>query len=115
MGILAIPLRQFHLQFLFQSGCGAFQCYQCNRSVIGVEQPFEGGAAGLHTACHFGLGQFAAFHLLRDLIGDHALDGGGLRLLEEVFLLEEIVEFASVLQKTTLRIGLLSPSSLIAE
>ena len=60
-----------------------------------VEQPFQRSATGLHATCHFTLGYLIAFHFLRDLIDYHALDCGGLHLLEEILLFEEIVKFAS--------------------
>jgi hypothetical protein len=66
-----------------------------DRRVLRVEEPLHRGAACLHPTSKLRLTDVRALHLLRDLMGDHALYGNRLGLVEKILLPEKAIEITS--------------------
>jgi hypothetical protein len=72
---LSEHLRQFDAQHAANSARGAAQRVERDRCHVGIEQPVELPAAGLHARRHGALGQALLLHGLGELLGNDFLDG----------------------------------------
>lgn len=76
-GFLPFALHKFQTNFAADGGGGFLERRERDRTVFGLEQPVERGAAGPHAASHPGLGEALFLHAGFDLTGENALDGVG--------------------------------------
>ena len=83
---------QLQADLATHSFCRALQRFQCHRFIVGVQEPVEGGAAGVHPPCHFGLAQLLLHHGGFELACKHPLHRGRRDLLVGPILTEEIIE-----------------------
>jgi len=69
---------QGYLQATAEGFRGSLQGLEGNGLVGWIEQPFEGGTAGIHPTGHLRFGQILFFHHLFHLISNDTLDRQGL-------------------------------------
>jgi L-alanine-DL-glutamate epimerase-like enolase superfamily enzyme len=65
------------------------------RGVVFIEQAVQCGSAGVHLFSQRGFGQMLGLHFLRNLPGNHALDGHCCRFLQHRLLGKKVVEIRS--------------------
>ena len=89
---------EIDLNLSAQRFCGTSERRQRHGSIGWVQETIERGPRGVHLLCHRCFRHLLLLHQVSDFERESALECGGFDFLENSFLVEKIIEVASVVR-----------------